>query len=204
MPSWHCRAIVADTGTRGSGSYPRCRCCLKHSFSELLVRCFDSPDQGVSSPGSPASVRPPWYLMSSLGVSAPGPQAIGSASQWLVVDHVSQATLSLLTTLPRTRWLTKLPYPFSQYPLHLLTTCEHASDTTQRPFVCHLPPDAHRHVTQRANDCDGTSHSDPITTVIQALRPNVLLRTPPVWVNTTKQTTSLSGSVDAPAVWATH
>ena len=37
---------------------------------------------------------------------------------------------------------------------------------------------------RRANNRGGTSHSDPITTIAQALRPNVLLRSPPMQMNT--------------------
>ena len=70
---------------------------------------------------------------------------------------------------------------------------DHVHHTTYRTLIDTIP--------RRVNSRGGTSHSDPITTTVRALRPNVLLRSPPVWVGPTGGH-DIQRLMVAPAVWA--
>ena len=108
----------------------------------------------------------------------------------LVVHNFSSTTVHFCYHFPTPSLVNQIN--FTIYPT------EHASDITQRPLYDTSLRTLIGTLPLRADDRGGTSHSDPITTVIQALRPNVLLRSPPVRVNIPPLATSFSGTWTPP------
>ena len=186
VPVRHCRAIVARfteelqevlgavCGNAATLKHQDCGCVLLHEQQGVACRPGEfrrpvpSLDLRFGLPWlfslSP-SLRPP-----PLGVSAPGPQSSvrpprgpsHTTHPFPLPDRCAVARFNQVTHIHQFN-------PFSHETTRLKTS---------RPLCVFSAVVLFRMLPRRASSCGGTSHSDPITTTAQVLRPSTLQRSP--------------------------
>ena len=163
-------AVYDDTAAL---KHQDCGCLLLHEHHGV-----DCLPRGFRRPVRRPSVRPPLVALAlqthvsppPLGVSAPGPQSSvrpprgpsHTTHPFPLPDRCAVARFNQVTHIHQFN-------PFSHETTRLKTS---------RPLCVFSAVVLFRMLPRRASSCGGTSHSDPITTTAQVLRPSTLQRSP--------------------------